>query len=64
MERWDGSERYTLSSEELEGYVVPLAPYSAHYTVRGEFAVGHALYDMDFYFDIGQQADQEVWQTG
>ena len=64
VERWDGSERYTLSSEELEGYVVPLAPYSAHYTVRGEFAVGDALYDMDFYFDIGQQADQEVWQTG
>ena len=64
VERWDGSERYTLSSEELEGYVIPLAPYSAHYTVRGEFAVGDALYDMDFYFDIGQQADQEVWQTG
>lgn len=64
VERWDGSERYTLSSQELEGYVVPLAPYSAHYTVRGEFAVGDALYDMDFYFDIGQQADQEVWQNG
>ena len=64
VERWDGSERYTLSSQELEGDLLPLAPYSAHYTVRGEFAVGDALYDMDFYFDIGQQADREVWQTG
>ena len=63
VERWDGSGSYTLSSQELEGDVVPLAPYSAHYTVRGEFAVGNALYDMEFYFDIGQEADQEVWQA-
>lgn len=64
VERWDGSGFYTLSGEELEGNVLPLAPYSAHYTVRGEFAVGDALYDMEFYFDIGQEADKEVWQTG
>ena len=63
VERWDGSGFYTLSGEELEGNVLPLAPYSAHYTVRGEFAVGDALYDMEFYFDIGQEADEEVWDS-
>ena len=53
VERWDGSAFYTLSSQELEGDVLPLAPYSAHYIVRGEFPVGDALYEMEYYFDIG-----------
>ena len=64
VERWDGSESYNLSSQELEGDVLPLAPYSAHYTVYGCFPVGDALYEMEFYFDIGQDADREMWQNG
>ena len=64
MERWDGSESYTLSSQDLEGDILPLAPYSAHYTVYGCFPVGDALYEMEFYFDIGQDTDREVWQSG
>ena len=64
VEKWDGSDCYTLSSRELEGDVLPLAPYSAHYTVAASFPVGDALYQMEFYFDLGQDADREVWRGG
>jgi hypothetical protein len=64
VENWDRSARFTLSSAELDGMVLPLTPYSAHYTVRGSFdTVRDTHYEMEFYFDIGQPADEELWRT-
>ena len=57
MERWDGSDAYTLSSWELEGDVLPLAPYSAHYTVAASSPVGDALYQMEFFLTKGHRYD-------
>lgn len=63
VESWDRSESYTLSSAELENNVLPLAPYSAHYTVCGGFdTVRNTHYEMEFYFDIGLLVDADIWE--
>ena len=62
VESWDRSESYTLCSVELEDNVLPLAPYSAHYTVCGGFdTVRNTHYEMEFYFDIGLPVDEDIW---
>lgn len=58
VENWDRSESYIIHSDELENDVLPLAPYSAHYTVSGSFdTVRNTHYEMEFYFDIGLPVD-------
>lgn len=53
VENWDKTEFYTVSSEDLDDDVLPLAPYDAHYTVYGTFStVRSTTYGMEFYFDI------------
>ena len=53
VENWDRTESYTVSSEDLNDDVLPLAPYDAHYTVYGTFStVRNTTYGMEFYFDI------------
>ena len=37
VENWDRTESCVISSDELIDGVLPLAPYSAHYTVYGVF---------------------------
>ncbi len=63
VERWTAAA-FTPSPgrswRELEGFPGPdTAP-----TTRCGRICGDALYDMEFYFYIGQEADKEVWQTG
>ncbi|MGN1003421.1 MAG: hypothetical protein ACI4O5_01200, partial [Oscillospiraceae bacterium] len=53
VENWDRTESYSLSGEDLTDAVLELAPYSAHYTVRGTFeAVRDTTYEMAFSFDV------------
>lgn len=53
VENWGRTERYEISSEKLTDHILPLAPYSAHYTVTGKFAtVRETVYDMEFVFDV------------
>ena len=53
IESWDYKESYYVTSEELTDDTLPLAPYSAHYTVSGTFAtVRDTVYEMEFYFDV------------
>jgi beta-lactamase regulating signal transducer with metallopeptidase domain len=54
VENWDRTTSYFISSDELAGNLLPLAPYSAHYTVYGRFeSVGETIYEMQFRFDVG-----------
>ncbi|MCF0121249.1 MAG: M56 family metallopeptidase, partial [Oscillospiraceae bacterium] len=63
VESWDRSESYTITSADIENGVLPLAPYSTHYTVSGSFdTVKSTHYEMKFYFDIGLPADSEAWE--
>lgn len=63
VERWDGSERYTLPSQALTEDTFPLASYSAHYTIRGSFdTVRETHYEMEFYFDVGLPVDEALWE--
>lgn len=60
VENWDHTESYYVSSEELTDDTLPLAPYSAHYTVSGRFAtVRETVYEMEFFFDILLRPDDE-----
>ena len=53
VENWERTSAYFVSSEELSGSALPLAPYSAHYTVYGTFAtVRETVYEMKFAFDV------------
>ena len=53
VENWERTESYYVSSHELTDNTLPLAPYSAHYTVTGSFAtVRETVYEMQFVFDI------------
>lgn len=63
VESWDGSKSYVVHQDEVENGVLPLAPYSAHYTVSGSFStVRDTTYDMRFYFDICLPVDAELWE--
>ncbi len=60
VENWDHTESYYVSSEELTDDTLPLAPYSAHYTVSGRFTtVRETVYEMEFFFDILLRPDDE-----
>jgi len=53
VENWDRTDFHTVSSSELTDDVLPLAPYSAHYTVYGTFTtVRDTTYEMRFSFDV------------
>ncbi len=53
VENWDRTSSYTVLSSDLEDDVLPLAPYSAHYTVYGTFKTVRATtYEMSFAFDV------------
>ena len=53
VEDWERTASYTVSSGELADDALPLAPYSAHYTVYGTFTtVRDTTYEMKFVFDI------------
>ena len=53
VETWDRSSSYSLSSSRLENDLLPLAPYSAHYTVSGVFeSHWDTTYIMNFSFDV------------
>ena len=53
VENWERSDFYTISSSQLTDNVLPLADYSAHYTVIGTFAsYRDTVYVMSFAFDI------------
>lgn len=63
VENWDRSESYTLKQSALTYNILPLAPYSAHYIIRGSFdTIRNTHYEMEFYFDIGQKSDSDVWE--
>lgn len=60
VENWDRSESYILHSDWFTDNLLPIAQYSAHYTVRGGFdTVRNTHYEMEFYFDIGLPVDSE-----
>lgn len=62
VENWDRSLSYTVQGSELEDGVLPLAPYSAHYTVRGGFdSFRQTYYQMEFFFDVGLPGEEAVW---
>jgi len=53
VEKWDHSDFYTVASSQLTGNVLPLADYSAHYTISGLFESYRGTeYDMSFAFDV------------
>ena len=56
VEDWDMRGSYTVSAGALEDNTLPLAPYSAHYTVRADFSFGDGevltRYEMEYSFDI------------
>lgn len=56
VEDWDRVDSYTVSAEDMENNGLPLAPYSAHYTVRADFTFGDGevltRYEMEYYFDV------------
>jgi len=53
VENWERTEHYYVLSEDLTDDTLPLAPYSAHYTVTGSFATAReTVYYMAFVFDI------------
>ena len=56
VEDWDRFGSYTVSGKELEDNFLPLAPYSAHYTVRADFTFGTGevltRYEMEYNFDV------------
>lgn len=53
VENWERTESYYVASEDLTNDTLPLAPYSAHYTVTGSFAtVRDTVYEMEFLFDV------------
>lgn len=54
VEDWEKETGYSVSSEELEEPdVLPLADYSAHYTVYASFEISEGtIYKMKFVFDI------------
>lgn len=52
-ENWDRTSSYTVLGSELADNTLPLAPYSAHYTVSGSFKNdGGTVYKVEFYFDV------------
>ncbi len=53
VENWERTDSYTVSSSRLTDDILPLAPYSAHYTVYGTFkTVRDTTYEMKFLFDV------------
>lgn len=53
VENWEHTSMYQVNSAELaEPYVLPLAPYSAHYTVYADLTDGNTVYEMQYQFDI------------
>lgn len=53
VENWERTESYYVSSDEMVNDTLPLAPYSAHYSVTGNFATVRAtVYEMKFEFDV------------
>ena len=53
VEGLDGQPVYEVNGDELNSGVLPLAPYSACYTVRGQFeSRRNTTYDMVFYFKV------------
>lgn len=44
---------YMLSSKKIEGNLLPLAPYSAHYTIDASFhSSGDGILEMSYSFDV------------
>ncbi len=53
VEDWERTKSYFVSSDDLSENVLPLAPYSAHYTVYRTFAtVRETIYEMKYTFDV------------
>ena len=53
VENWDRTKSYTVTSEDLVENRLPLAPYSAHYTLSGSFFTARdTIYEVEFYFDV------------
>ncbi len=53
VENWERTVAYTVSSGELEDDLLPLAPYSAYYTVYGTFTTYQdTTYEMKFAFHV------------
>ena len=53
VENWERTDGYYVHGSELTDDILPLAPYSAHYTVTGRFAtVRETVYEMEFVFDV------------
>ena len=53
VENWDRSTSRQLFSEDLEDpFLLPLVPYSAHYTLYANFRDGDEVYEMAYRFDV------------
>ena len=52
VESWDRDTSYTVSGEDLTDCVLPLAPYSARYTVIGDFADESGKYHVSYSFEV------------
>lgn len=52
VEDWDYKNAYVVPGGELEDYVLPLAPYSAHYTVKGTFEDQDRVFEISYSFDV------------
>lgn len=53
VEDWGCTDSYLVSSDQLEEpFVLPLAPYSAHYTVYATVTDGKTVYETEFRFDV------------
>ena len=53
VRNWEESAGYSLDHTQLEGDVLPLANYSAHYTVYVQFALAEdTVYEMAYFFDV------------
>ena len=50
----EGARTYSLSLDELKENVLPLAPYSARYTITASFSqpVQNTVYEAQFCFDV------------
>ena len=50
----EGARTYSLSLDELEGNTLPLAPYSAQYTITASFSqpIKDTVYEAQFCFDV------------
>lgn len=53
IEDWEHTAAQTVSSQDLEdAEILPLAPYSAHYTVCAAFTVENTVFQMEYCFDV------------